>query len=304
MRYTTSRLAIATAFAATMAVGVVAPALADVTVTVDVSKDKTITVEETISITKTVFIDADIFLVLDGAAEAQALANIRNQNNTVIYNDDDADDIDFSAVIDSSVLANAGIVGVNQDVGYNAKQGNVVALAFTDSGNAFANSQAEADQINSGHTVLEGPANPPLPPGAVVPDPVANPPGTVQYQALITNGSISGLMGAGIVGVNQNAGNNNSQLNMVAVAAAVDTEGTDVTAALSEAALGQQNGGPEDTGGPGSGNSVTESGTIKFARINGGSLSNNVGGIIGVNQAAGNNANQGNLVSLAAAVTP
>jgi len=288
MTRTTTRLAIAAALASGMVVGVVAPALADVTVTVDVSKDKTIIVNELISITKTVTITATIDLDLDGAAEAQALANIRNQNNIVIYNDVDANDIDFSAVIDGSILRNSGIVGVNQDAGYNAKQGNVVAVAFTDSGNAFANSQAEADQINSGHTVLEGPANPPFP----FVDPTNNPPGTVVYQALITN-AVNGLIGAGIVGVNQNAGNNNSQLNMVAVAAAVDTAGTDVTAALSEAALGQEN-----TGG-----SVTESGTNKTARITT-ALNTNTGGIIGVNQAAGNNANQANLVSLAAAVTP
>ena len=292
MTRTTTRLAIAAALASGMVVGVVAPALADVTVTVDVSKDKTIIVNELITIRKTVTITATIDIDLAGAAEAQALANIRNERNNVTYNDESNDpnpeDIDFSAVIDTSILRNSGIVGVNQDAGYNAKQGNVVAVAFTDSGNAFANSQAEADQINRGHTVLEGPANPPFP----FVDPTNNPPGTVVYQALITN-AVNGLVGAGIVGVNQNAGNNNSQLNMVAVAAAVDTAGTDVTAALSEAALGQEN-----TRG-----SVTESGTNKTARITT-ALNTNTGGIIGVNQAAGNNANQANLVSLAAAVTP
>jgi hypothetical protein len=111
------------------------------------------------------------------------------------------------------------------------------------------------------------------------------------------DGSINGPA-PGIVGVNQNAGNNNNQLNAVAAAAGLDTAATtDVTGAMSEAALGQQNGGVE------TGNNVLESGTYKTASITG-SLNNNAGAVIGVNQASGNNANQANMVSLAAYVRP
>ena len=305
MRNTTSNLAIA----AVLASGMIGPALADVTVLVDVSKDKTITVDEVVTIIKTVSIRADFDLFLDGAAEAQALANIRNEDNDVTYNDADPTDVDFSAVLDLSVLLNLGITGVNQDAGTNAKQGNVVAVGIADSGDAFAGAQAEADQINRRNQVTEGDQDPfhpqlgsPFPNPAIVPN-------TAVYEADITdsiNGNPAGA--SGIIGVNQNAGNNNSQLNMVALAAGVELDdqgeegaNPDVTAALSEAALGQLNVGfPPPIEGP-QVNSVQETGTFKTASLTR-SLNDHRGGVIGTNQAAGNNANQGNLVSVAASV--
>jgi hypothetical protein len=270
MRNTTSRLAIA----AVLAAGLAAPALADVTVTVDVSKDKDIFVFETITITKDVTISVDIVLFLDGAAEAQALANIKNENNFVSYSDLEID-TDFAASIVGAMVGNSGIVGVNQDAGYNVKQGNLVAVALVDSGRAFANSQAEADQLNSGHTVILGGG-----------------PRTKSYSTLILDTWNFGT--GGVHQLNQNAGNNNSQLNLVAVAAGLATaDEEDVTVALSEAALGQET----------SNNLVVETGTYKTADITG-SLNGNIGGVLQVNQASGNNANQANLVSVAAYVTP
>ena len=304
MRNTTSQLAIA----AVLASGLIGPALADVTVLVDVSKDKTITVDELVTITKTVTISAEFDLFLDGAAEAQALANIRIEDNFVQYNDEDPDDVDFSAVLDNSVLTNTGITGVNQDAGTNVTQGNVVAVGIVDSSNAFAGAQAEADQINARNRVREGnepifdPTN-----GEPFPNP-ANAANTAVYEADITD-SINGNLtdASGIIGVNQNAGNNNSQLNMVALAAGVELdddpgENPDVTAALSEAALGQENIGFGDIAEVGLVEaSVIETGTFKTASITG-SLSDHRGGVIGTNQAAGNNVNQANLVSVAASV--
>ena len=108
------------------------------TVLVDVSKDKTITVDEVVTIIKTVSIRADFDLFLDGAAEAQALATIRNEDNNVTHNDADPNDVDFSAVLNASVLLTSGITGVNQDAGTNAKQGNVVAVGIVDSSAVLA----------------------------------------------------------------------------------------------------------------------------------------------------------------------
>src|SRR3989304_3979268 len=108
MRNTTSRLAIAAA----LACGVIGPALADVTVVVEVSKDKDITIVETISKDKVV--DVDIFVIEegDGAAEAQALANIDNQDQVILLNNET-----YTALLPDSVNNNIGLTQYNQAAG-------------------------------------------------------------------------------------------------------------------------------------------------------------------------------------------
>ncbi|MEX1205003.1 MAG: hypothetical protein WEB85_07110, partial [Dongiaceae bacterium] len=87
----------------------------------------------------------------------------------------------------------------------------------------------------------------------------------------------------GIVGVNQNGGNNNNQTNAVAVAA-----GLDAGLALAETALGQEN----------SDNYVKDTNTLKRDLIQ--SSVNNNTGVVSVNQSAGANNNQSGAVSIAA----
>lgn len=371
MKNTVSKLAMAVVLASGLAGGLVAPVLADVDVKVSVNKTKDIgvfpaeinenenlqqgtgnplaaTLTESISITKIVNIKvnvgldggkdangnflADTPLILESAAEAQAIANMRSTRNNLFLNGDEGAqnpvggiqiDIDpdglldgslFFAEILDSVLGNSGIVGVNQNAGTFANQGNLVAAGVVGNGDAFANAQAEADQINSDNTFHEGKpgATPILDASGDLIFP-GNPEGLNTFTAIIT-GSINDTDGIGIVGVNQNAGNSSNQLNAVAIAAGLAVDGNidelGATVALAEAALGQVNGDDPATidasTEPGiqpadEGNVVTEESTLKTATILS-SLNGNSGGVIGVNQAAGNNVNQGNLVSIAAFV--
>jgi len=276
--------------AALLAGAIASPALADVNVTATIDKTKTITVTETISVTKVVVIDAHVDMTnAPNAAEAMALANITNQNNRVDRTIDPAivtgdnvrssnDPITRTATMTGSVTGNHGAVGVNQDSGDNANQANLIAFGFTQNGQAFTNAQASVDQVNTGNVVDWGPALTTA--GPAVADPI-------NITALIDT-SIN--TNTGIVGVNQNAGNMNNQTNAVALAAGVnvDASGTGAGVALAESDLGQEN----------SGNTVTEINATKSAQIHT-SVNGNIG-IVGVNQAVGNNGNQSNVVSVAA----
>jgi hypothetical protein len=142
------------------------------------------------------------------------------------------------------------------------------------------NSQFEVEQINQSNEVTEL-ENPNIEPelGNLVSPP---------NKSAAIAGSINGNVG--IVNVNQNVGNMNNQANSEAIAVAIDLAGV----ALSEAALGQVNGQFGDT--TDTSNSVFEAGVSKSASMSN-SLNGNVG-VGGVNQAAGNMANQANIFSL------
>jgi len=273
------------AFALAALVGALpVPAAADVFVTVDVDKDKDVSVFEQVQKFKFVQIQVTMVRALEGAAEAQAIANQRNINNTSREADpqplvglgagiiDPNDMLIFKhALIEDSINHNTGIVGVNQDVGNMVNQANVVAAAVTNSESALTHAQAEADQRNtlnfSFHRELTA---------FDINDPEGNP----NLTATIT-GSIND--NAGVVGVNQNAGNMNNQANLVALSIGLGSE-----FALSEASLGQVN----------TNNRVIEVQTVKFGRIEN-SINNN-SGIVGVNQSVGNMNNQASAVSVSA----
>jgi hypothetical protein len=149
-------------------------------------------------------------------------------------------------------------------------QGTAIAFIF-DEGEGdgiptgFADAQAAVDQLNTVNDVNF--------PGDVV--------GVVR-DALIDN-SINGNFG--ITDVNQSSGTHSNQAN--AVSGAVTMSGG---VALSESALGQEN----------TSNNISEFDVTRTASILG-SVDTNIG-IVGVNQTAGNNANQANVVSFGAAV--
>lgn len=275
------------------------PASADVEVFASIQKTKDIRITETIFITKFVDLRVNVDVHYDAAAEADAILNQENTNNDVDSSFDQLGvpidqinnmGIDLTASISGSINDNTGIVDVNQDVGNMANQGNQVSLAIatpsldddveTDD-NVFVNSQSEAEQINANNAVWHAEDPKGSDENATV-DLVDEP----NIEADITD-SING--NTGIVNVNQNAGNNNNQANTEALAVAIDLAGV----ALSEAALGQLNTNPQNENGfP----AVFEAGVEKTASITG-SLSGN-SGIGGVNQAAGNMANQANVFSL------
>ncbi|HWA46346.1 MAG TPA: hypothetical protein VHA10_24220 [Hypericibacter adhaerens] len=282
------------------------PASADVDVHVTVNKTKDITVSEFITISKTVLIDVTTNVTYHSAAEADAIVNQTNNDNTVTHtviqlkNAPDSDEpppeqqlnnfgLRKVASITNSINTNTGIVNVNQDVGNMSNQGNQVALAVSTPANTgnqnarpvLTNSQSESDQSNYDNHVVE----------IEHPNPETDFFTSPYNESASIDGSINGNIG--VVNVNQNAGNMNNQANSEALAVALDLAGV----ALSEAALGQvntDNAGSDETGSGSAG--VFEAGVNKLASATG-SLNGNTG-IGGVNQSAGNMANQANTFSL------
>jgi len=251
-------------------------ALADVFVTADITKFKDITVTVDVFKQKEVFIFVTQTLFAEGAAEADAIANQSNQENEVTGVDGVRDDrlaafgIQKAADIVDSVNGNQGVVGLNQDTSNMVNQANLVSFALTNTGNgteedSLTNSQAEAEQINTFNNVTH----------FEVLDVDLVPDLTASIEGSINDNS-------GVVGVNQNAGNMNNQLNALAMAV-----GLGAKFALSEASLGQFN----------TANFVDEIETVKTNLI---SFSvNGNSGIVGVNQTTGNMNNQASLVSMA-----
>lgn len=105
---------------------------------------------------------------------------------------------DLTATIVDSINSNAGIVGVNQNVGNANNQTNTVALAVG-LGARLALSEAALGQVNVGNSVDEI--------------------STVKYNTI--SNSING--NTGIVGVNQATGHMNNQASVVSVAAMTST---------------------------------------------------------------------------------
>jgi hypothetical protein len=269
-----------------------------VTVFATIDKTKTVTITETLDIDKdiTVFVLMGTPIVSDtpglidpkdfkAAAEADAIVNVVNRDNTVgpdlVIGDLPQDDRNVRRTnrIANSILNNRGIVGVNQDTGDNNNQANVVALAFTDFPDSLVNAQVAVDQLNTGNKAFH---REDFPAGVVLP------PTSIPVALFHTNVELvdSVNFNIGIVGVNQNGGNNNNQTNAVAVAA-----GLDAGLALAETALGQEN----------SNNLVEDRNTLKRELIQ--SSVNNNTGVVSVNQSAGANNNQSGAVSIAASTT-
>lgn len=258
-----------------VAAAMAAPASADVYVEASIFKYKDVRVYEDIYKYKDVDINVHYGtwrdpVQLRGAAEATAIANMRNEFNKVRPNWRASRlDIERHARIVDSVNLNTGIVGVNQDVGNMVNQANLVSLALTTRRDNFTNAQAEAEQVNNYNRVfrIEGEFD------------TQNPDTTARINNSVNDNQ-------GIVGVNQNAGSMNNQLNAVALAIGLDSN-----LALSESALGQEN----------TNNKVFEFRTVKSDVINGSVLRNQ--GITQVNQSVGNMNNQGSVVAFATTVS-
>jgi hypothetical protein len=247
---------------------VVGPAWADLKVFVQVTKDKDVVIVERLAKFKFVTIGVFGDFHPDGAAEAEALANVRNEDNTVDDNVGGTSTnfgIERNALIKGSVNDNTGIVGVNQDVGNMVNQANIVAVAATDTRSAFTDAQAAVDQINQNNFSRQEERF-----DRNDPD-----------RTSVILGSVNN--NSGIIGVNQNAGNMNNQTNAVALAVGIGSQ-----VALAESVLGQVN----------TGNRVFEVETFKEDRI-AGSVNANTG-IVGVNQSSGNMNNQASAISFSA----
>lgn len=290
-----------------------ASAYADVTVTATIDKTKDITVTETITINKNVSATGLVNVVADKFAEADAIVNQSNHGNRACENcaekTDQIGSTDPSAAADDSVSGNTGYVSVNQAAGNMNNQGNAVSVAIdsgafgggpvvqpTTGGVGFAEANASIEQINGGFnsTAVEGPPS-------IVSDPnIVDSINIVFRNALITNAINDNT---GVVQVNQSPGQMNNQSNVLALAFSERPGGV----ALAEADLGQFNQGNlslESDGQQVSGTAIIGDGVgvNKTASITG-SINNNIG-IVGVNQAAGNMANQANIVSFSAVLVP
>ena len=292
--------AILYAGAATTALLGTSSALADVFVQADIFKDKDIIVFESISIDKFVDIDVDVISSPEKAAEAMGIINQENFNNEACGNCAEKVDEIIGSIGGGSGGANTGIINVNQSSGNMNNQGNAVSVAVDaadppssppppnvpppppESTGGFANSQAHIEQVN-GEENEEGEGN--------LVDTV-----NLLFRDAVIEDSINDNQG--IVNVNQSPGSMNNQANLVSVAVSFAAGGV----ALSEADLGQVNSAnrvQESESQPYTNESIVV-GIQKSATIDGSIIGNS--GIINVNQAAGNMANQANNVSAAAVV--
>jgi hypothetical protein len=251
-----------------------------------VNKDKNVNILVDLQVVKFIEIDVQLNRLLDGAAEAHAVANVENTNNNVgacqlscpdgpggglmgNYN------IDLHASLTGSVTDNDGIVGVNQDVGNMVNQANILAMARTeftdDTRKMVSDAESSVDQWNSFNTATQYET---LPEG-VFDDP--------DHSATITD-SISG--NSGVVGVNQNSGNMNNQTNAVGMVI-----GAGNSTVLTDANLGQYN----------AFNTVKGVNTVKVDLITN-SINDN-SGVVSVNQSVGNMNNQGSAIAFGALTT-
>jgi hypothetical protein len=269
-----------------MCLALAMPASAIILVYGDIEKDKDIEVVEYVFIDKTINIQVTVVATPEGAAEATALVNQDVVGNAVVGTRYDpqtglpipdpvgsapAAQGNFrTAIINGSILANIGIVGVNQDAGNMNNQGNNYAIAVTDV-SLFAEAESAASQLNAFNRVRTCE-------GCIVDDvpPIV---GVQKENDLL--GSMN--LNFGIVSANQSVGNMNNQLNSVAVAAGI---GAGVLVAMAEADLGQFN----------AVNTVQEVNTNKLDLIS--SSLNGNHGITSFNQSAGNMNNQANIVSI------
>lgn len=272
------KLLLGTAAALALSAG---PVWADVMTHADIDKERDKLVFELVVKIK---LAAVIVLVQDRPekfAESEVVVNQRNQDNSACENCSEKEDL-----LRNSGSDNSGITSINQSAGSMNNQGTAIAFSIDvgggvpdlppGEGSGFAEAVAQAEQIN-----------------------FANDVDTINI--LFRNAIIdtSGNDNTGVLYVNQAAGNINNQTNALSVAVSL-VPGI----ALADSYLGQYNTGNtvdevnDATDGPGFVN--------KLAAIGGtgdgvGSFNRNMG-ILGVNQTAGNMANQANVVSLATAI--
>jgi hypothetical protein len=260
-----------------------AVAMADVEVRADVNKRKDIRIVERIDITKLVQIDARVNRRVQKAAESQTLVNQTNFDNEVCTNCDEKRDI-----IDNAGNGSAGVLSINQSAGNMNNQGNAVSIAIdvpdnggpripNDPDEGFADAQAHVDQKNFGNLVETV---------------------NILFRDALIRNSING--NTGVAHVNQAPGNMANQANAFSLAVSLTGAGGGV--ALAEADLGQVNTRNIVRESDSQGRDQTDPGFIgvnKRADILG-SINGNQG-VVGVNQSAGNMANQANVVSFASA---
>ncbi len=254
--------------AAWLALGL-ATAFADVTITATIDKTKDIIVSEDLTKVKVVDLLVEVNATPDKFSESDVNVNQRNFGNEACENCAEKQD-----QLVGSGNSNAGVLTINQAAGNMNNQGSAVSIAVddvapptTNGGTGFAEAQAAVDQRNRENLV----------------ESIA-----ILFREATIGGAGEGEGSlndnTGVVHVNQSPGNMNNQANALSMAVSFD-QGV----ALSEADLGQFN----------TVNQVFETNVFKTATITASVNTNS--GVVGVNQSAGNMANQANVVSIAVA---
>jgi hypothetical protein len=259
------------------------PAMADVDVYIEYDKDKDIYVYENIYIDKDVDIDVKVVSLPERAAEAEALINQDNKFNEACENCAEKRDI-----IRDSGSRNNGVVDVNQAAGNMNNQGNAVSIAVDDRqvppdapdespkpGDSYAQAQSAVEQRNHGN--LDDATN------------------LIEKSARIAN---SFNANAGVVHVNEATGNMANQANSLAMAVGFGEGGV----SIAEADLGQYNAFNDVfESGENHESEVAHDGFVNKHVTITGSVNRN-SGVVGVNQTAGNMANQANVVAFAVVI--
>ncbi len=266
-----------------------ATAFADVTITATIDKTKDITVTETLTKTKTVILWTLVDATPDKFSESDVVVNQSNVQNEACENCAEKRDL-----LTGSGSGNAGVLTINQAAGNMNNQGSAISIAVDvptppsetpGPETGFAEAQASVDQRNGlGPPPEEGEP-------AILPNTVESI-NIIFREARIENSLNDNT---GVVHVNQSPGNMNNQANALSIAVSFDAG-----VALAESDLGQFNTGntvSETNVGAGFAQSEPKTATITGS-VNGNS------GVIGVNQSAGNMANQANIVSFAVARNP
>lgn len=306
--------------AATALVGGVlaVPAFAEVTAVATITKEKDITIFQTVTIDKTITVTARLGTfdpdgtgalladpaIASGLAEASVEINalidgfedLGNTGVTIhlpVLPEEDAStgDINYTARLASvvtSMKGNGGVTQLNQDVGENANQGNVVSAALTvvpQDGSALngaevgvANSQAHVDQRTVSNNVEIFASFPGIGDVASSTEIDDN---NFHIRAEVFDFMTGNF---GITQANQNAGQNNNQHNAAALAV-----GVDAAVALAEGDLGQVSALNDRT---------LDVATFKRDEIDASVLGNS--GLTAFNQAVGHNNNQATVISIAA----
>jgi hypothetical protein len=287
-------LLLAAAATLALSVGLAGTASADVTTDWTLQKTKTTTISEPTTITKNITVSVTDTTPLNSEASGLAVVNSSVENDKVgqvsitdpnpglgetpqNFTGAASYDITLHALLTGSVLTNTGIGQLNQDVGNNTNQGNVIAAGLVFGGNDFASAEAYVEQLgedNSARNIED--------PSQVHAQGASNLTGP-EIPQLSADIESSINHNVGVFFVNQNAGDNNQQHN--ALAAAI---GDNAFTALGDAGLHQVN----------SGNTVFDLNTVKQDTINV-SVNNNQG-IIALNQTTGDSNNQATVINVAA----
>lgn len=229
---------------------------------IEISKEKN--VMEDIYIDKEYTVRVKQKVKPTGSAEAQAVKEDHNMNNTVTEDPGTKKVEATRAYIKSGAVDSAsGIVNINQSPGNVNNQGNAVSVSMTDSKDSFIHSESAATEINEGNKLSSR---------------------WLEKRNEIEN---AGIGISGLTGINQSAGNMNNQNNASSLAV-----GKTSIAALSEADLGMVN----------TNNVSCEIHVNKSDRIVG-SAFNGASGITSINQSAGSMNNQANVVSASVNMT-